>query len=110
MPAMRALLDRLRQRAQAEEAGGRAENVQTAQDRTYTMQTDILKNSEKLSPECRQELKAQVKRVKKEAQLLRTQVRRLRGAELAETKERKRLLNQLAEASQNWGQDALKRS
>ena len=48
------------------------------------MQTDILENLDALSPECRHELKGQVKRVQVEARRLKEQMRHLRKAEHAE--------------------------
>lgn len=48
------------------------------------MQTDILENLDALSPECRNELKGQVKRVQMEAKRLKEQMRHLRRAEHAE--------------------------
>ncbi|MEO7019672.1 MAG: hypothetical protein ABI234_05935 [Ktedonobacteraceae bacterium] len=56
------------------------------------MQTDILENLDALSPECRQALKAQIKRVQMEAKHLRTQMYDLRKAEHAKKEERKYLL------------------
>lgn len=48
------------------------------------MQSDILENLSALSPECRSELKGQVKRVQMEAKRLKEQMRHLRKAEHAE--------------------------
>ncbi len=48
------------------------------------MQTDILENLDALSPECRHELKGQIKRVQVEARRLKEQMRHLRKAEHAE--------------------------
>jgi len=73
------------------------------------MQTRNIENVEDLSQEGRQQLKEQVERVQKEARRLRAQARRLRRAQNAETRQRKKLLVQLAESGKDWGQNMLQR-
>ncbi|HEX7735606.1 MAG TPA: hypothetical protein VF458_12130 [Ktedonobacteraceae bacterium] len=72
------------------------------------MQTGI-ERLDDLSQESRKQLKEQIARVQKEARKLRAQARRLRRAQHAETRQRKKLLAQIAESSKNWGQDMLQR-
>lgn len=72
------------------------------------MQTDI-ERLDDLSHESRKQLNEQIERVQKEARKLRAQARRLRRAQHAETRQRKKLVAQIAESSKNWGQDVLQR-
>jgi len=86
-----------------------AEDTQRIQDGMYAMQTDTIERLDDLSHESRKQLKGQIERVQKEARKLRAQARRLRRAQNAETKQRKKLLEQVAESGKAWGQSVLQR-
>src|SRR5579883_1468388 len=83
---------------------GRTERAQTKEDGTYSMQTDFFERLDSVSQESREKLNEQIKRVQEEARKLRAQARRLRRAQQAEKKQRKRLLEQIAQSSRAWGQ------
>lgn len=73
------------------------------------MQTENVERLDELTQGSRKQLKEQAERVQKEARRLRSQARRLRRAQSAETRQRKKLLEQISEASKNWGQNVLQR-
>ncbi len=98
----------VRQHMQAERAR-QAEDTQRIQEGMNAMQTDKIERLDDLSQANRKQLKEQIEHVQKEARKLRTQARRLRRAQNAETRQRKKLLEQMAEASKGWGQSMLQR-
>ena len=107
------MLVRLHQPCIGEKAE-QAEDTQRIQDGTSAMQTDkrgILdqESLDQLSQESRKQLKKQIERVQEEASKLRAQARRLRRAQHAETRKRKKLLEQVAQSSKSWTESALKR-
>jgi len=93
----------------AGEKAEQAEDTQRIQEGMYAMQTDTIERLDDLSQESRKQLKGQIERVQKEARKLRAQARRLRRAQSAETRQRKKLLEQVAESSKGWGQSVLQR-
>ena len=84
--------------------------MQWIQEGINAMQTDKMEHLDDLPQTSRKQLKEQVEHVQKEARKLRSQARRLRRAQNAETRQRKKLLEQVAEASKGWGQNMLQRS
>lgn len=73
------------------------------------MQTDNIENVEELSQKGRKQLKGQIERVQKEARRLRAQARRLRRTQNLESRQRKKLLQQMTESSKDWSQGMLQR-
>lgn len=73
------------------------------------MQTRNIESLDGLSQEGRKQMKEQIERVQKEAEKLRAQARRLRRAQNAESRQRKKLLEQLAESGKDLGQNMLQR-
>jgi hypothetical protein len=63
------------------DANEHAEDVQTIQDGTCNMQTDILNQLDNLPPESRAQLSKQIQRVQSEARKLRAEARRVRRAQ-----------------------------
>lgn len=102
VPAIRASLERLRQPEMAEKA-------QTIQDGAYAMQTDTMERLDALSQESQKKLHKQIERVQEEAKQLRAQARKLRRAQHAEAKKRKKLVEQMVKSSKTLGQSVRQR-
>lgn len=73
------------------------------------MQNDLFERLDTLSQESRQKLNDQIERVQEEARQLRMQARRLRRAQHSENRQRKKLLEQIAQSGKGWGQGVLQR-
>lgn len=73
------------------------------------MQVKDMEDLDELSLEGRKQLKKQSARVQKEAGKLRAQARRLRQVQNEESRERKKLLAQMADLSRDWGQNVVQR-